>query len=174
MFCTPKTIEMQNTTLCLISLNNACCCSDSSFLIHQNPLSHYSVISTYLSIVFLCSFQGALKVRILGYSILTNRIRFTILQNDTVCKSTVKSYAFIVSNFSVPTLALWILCILRFLPLFLTSSLSRRCSTLESECLFQHPCLPRKEVIQPHLPIRLPCYDFTPVIGLTFDGCSLR
>ena len=36
------------------------------------------------------------------------------------------------------------------------------------------PCLPRKEVIQPHLPIRLPCYDFTPVIGLTFGGCSLR
>ena len=34
--------------------------------------------------------------------------------------------------------------------------------------------LPRKEVIQPHLPIRLPCYDFTPVISLTFDGCSLR
>ena len=28
--------------------------------------------------------------------------------------------------------------------------------------------LPRKEVIQPHLPIRLPCYDFTPVIDLTF------
>ena len=24
-----------------------------------------------------------------------------------------------------------------------------------------------KEVIQPHLPIRLPCYDFTPVIGHT-------
>ena len=22
----------------------------------------------------------------------------------------------------------------------------------------------RKEVIQPHLPIRLPCYDFTPII----------
>ena len=31
----------------------------------------------------------------------------------------------------------------------------------------------RKEVIQPHLPIRLPCYDFTPVIGLTFDGFLL-
>ncbi len=28
----------------------------------------------------------------------------------------------------------------------------------------------RKEVIQPHLPIRLPCYDFTPIIGPTFDG----
>ena len=25
----------------------------------------------------------------------------------------------------------------------------------------------RKEVIQPHLPIRLPCYDFTPVMKLT-------
>ena len=31
----------------------------------------------------------------------------------------------------------------------------------------------RKEVIQPHLPIRLPCYDFTPVIDLTFDGSLL-
>ena len=31
----------------------------------------------------------------------------------------------------------------------------------------------RKEVIQPHLPIRLPCYDFTPVIGLTFDNWLL-
>ena len=28
----------------------------------------------------------------------------------------------------------------------------------------------RKEVIQPHLPIRLPCYDFTPVTGPTFDS----
>ena len=32
---------------------------------------------------------------------------------------------------------------------------------------------PLKEVIQPHLPIRLPCYDFTPVISLTFDNSSL-
>ena len=31
----------------------------------------------------------------------------------------------------------------------------------------------RKEVIQPHLPIRLPCYDFTPVINPTFDGVLL-
>ena len=28
----------------------------------------------------------------------------------------------------------------------------------------------RKEVIQPHLPIRLPCYDFTPIIYPTFGG----
>ena len=32
----------------------------------------------------------------------------------------------------------------------------------------------RKEVIQPHLPIRLPCYDFTPVTGSAFDGSLLR
>ena len=32
----------------------------------------------------------------------------------------------------------------------------------------------RKEVIQPHLPIRLPCYDFTPVINPTFDDVLLR
>ena len=33
--------------------------------------------------------------------------------------------------------------------------------------------LHRKEVIQPHLPIRLPCYDLTPIIDPTFDGCLL-
>ena len=31
----------------------------------------------------------------------------------------------------------------------------------------------RKEVIQPHLPIRLPCYDFTPIIGPAFDDFFL-
>ena len=30
----------------------------------------------------------------------------------------------------------------------------------------------RKEVIQPHLPVRLPCYDFTPIANPTF-GSSL-
>jgi hypothetical protein len=28
----------------------------------------------------------------------------------------------------------------------------------------------RKEVIQPQLPLRLPCYDFTPIASPTFDG----
>src|SRR2546421_9831551 len=32
------------------------------------------------------------------------------------------------------------------------------------------PKLLRKEVIQPHLPGRLPCYDFTPIPDPTFDG----
>ena len=31
----------------------------------------------------------------------------------------------------------------------------------------------RKEVIQPQVPLRLPCYDFTPVADLTVAGCSL-
>ena len=34
--------------------------------------------------------------------------------------------------------------------------------------------LHRKEVIQPHLPIRLPCYDFTPVANPTFGSALLK
>ncbi len=37
---------------------------------------------------------------------------------------------------------------------------SRRCGDV----------LLRKEVIQPHLPVRLPCYDFVPIADPTFDG----
>ena len=32
----------------------------------------------------------------------------------------------------------------------------------------------RKEVIQPHLPIRLPCYDFIPLTLHTFDSSLPR
>ena len=39
--------------------------------------------------------------------------------------------------------------------------------------LFSLLLLHRKEVIQPHLPIRLPCYDFTPVIRPAFGSSSL-
>ena len=31
----------------------------------------------------------------------------------------------------------------------------------------------RKEVIHPHVPVGIPCYDLTPVIGPTFDGSLL-
>ena len=31
----------------------------------------------------------------------------------------------------------------------------------------------RKEVIQPHLPVRLPCYDFTPLTKRTFATVPL-
>ena len=40
--------------------------------------------------------------------------------------------------------------------------------------VFHRPrVLLRKEVIQPHLPVRLPCYDFTPITDPTFDGSFL-
>ena len=31
----------------------------------------------------------------------------------------------------------------------------------------------RKEVIQPQVLLRLPCYDFTPIMSYTLDGCLL-
>ena len=34
-----------------------------------------------------------------------------------------------------------------------------------------HNLLLRKEVIQPHLPVRLPCYDFVPVASPTLGSC---
>ena len=40
-------------------------------------------------------------------------------------------------------------------------------------CVFlPRKLLPRKEVIQPHLPVRLPCYDFTPLTLHTFDASA--
>ncbi len=55
-----------------------------------------------------------------------------------------------------------------------TSFVSLSCKAIHSDksflCSFFSAFLHRKEVIQPHLPIRLPCYDFTPVTGFTFDG----
>ena len=38
---------------------------------------------------------------------------------------------------------------------------------------YNEEALLRKEVIQPHLPVRLPCYDFTPITDPTFDGSFL-
>lgn len=46
-------------------------------------------------------------------------------------------------------------------------------STSRTPAGVRAPAFPRKEVIQPHLPVRLPCYDFTPIIDPTFDGCLL-
>ena len=42
-------------------------------------------------------------------------------------------------------------------------------------CRFRFPstCFLRKEVIQPQVLLRLPCYDFTPVINPTFGVCVL-
>ena len=46
--------------------------------------------------------------------------------------------------------------------------------TLDVKQIFFNPLvLHRKEVIQPHLLIRLPCYDFTPVVNPTFGSVLL-
>ena len=43
-------------------------------------------------------------------------------------------------------------------------------ATSSEELEVEENQLLRKEVIQPHLPVRLPCYDFTPITDPTFDG----
>ena len=45
--------------------------------------------------------------------------------------------------------------------------------TFVSDLILSDLRLLRKEVIQPHLPIRLPCYDFTPIINPTFGSVPL-
>jgi hypothetical protein len=55
--------------------------------------------------------------------------------------------------------------------LAVSSCKSRSCSTWEWIDYMCQSKLPRKEVIQPHLPVRLPCYDFTPITDLTLDAC---
>ena len=44
------------------------------------------------------------------------------------------------------------------------------CPPFELKFVSLRMCLPRKEVIQPHLPVRLPCYDFTPLTLHTFGA----
>ena len=47
------------------------------------------------------------------------------------------------------------------------------CPPFELKCFSLRMNLPRKEVIQPHLPVRLPCYDFTPLTLHTFGASPL-
>ena len=57
---------------------------------------------------------------------------------------------------------------------------STRASSLESPTSqnqtgnpFFFRFLLRKEVIHPHVPVGIPCYDFTPIINPTLDSSSL-
>ena len=47
------------------------------------------------------------------------------------------------------------------------------CPLFELKFVSLRTYLPRKEVIQPHLPVRLPCYDFTPLPLHTFGASPL-
>ena len=44
-------------------------------------------------------------------------------------------------------------------------------ATTEVEAERPTAMIPRKEVIQPQVPLRLPCYDFTPVAEPTVVAC---
>ena len=54
-----------------------------------------------------------------------------------------------------------------------TGSARRRNNVVLSFSL-REDCLPRKEVIQPHVPVRLPCYDFTPLTLHTLGASPPR
>ena len=75
---------------------------------------------------------------------------FAVLQNRTTSRKTV---SLIPSGFSI--------------------DYSKRIFRRFRLTLYLVPVLHRKEVIQPHLPIRLPCYDFTPVAYPTFGSALL-
>ena len=68
---------------------------------------------------------------------------------------------------------------LSYTPVFLSTFKTEQYNTFfltspaDFEVMNFRSFLLRKEVIQPHLPIRLPCYDFTPVINPTFDDVLL-
>ena len=57
--------------------------------------------------------------------------------------------------------------------LFALANYSFNSILFTSSDLLRPKFLLRKEVIQPHLPIRLPCYDFTLIINPTFDCVPL-
>ena len=44
---------------------------------------------------------------------------------------------------------------------------------MKTDCFPDNDFFLRKEVIQPQVPLRLPCYDFTPVTEPTVVGCLL-
>jgi hypothetical protein len=56
-------------------------------------------------------------------------------------------------------------------PMSFHSLLVRRTVALGAR---RHQMLLRKEVIQPHLPVRLPCYDLVLITDPTFDGSLLK
>ena len=60
-------------------------------------------------------------------------------------------------------------CCMRLLDLRLFFCCTNRPISVDT----QLHAISRKEVIQPHLPIRLPCYDFTPVTNPTVVSALL-
>ena len=53
-----------------------------------------------------------------------------------------------------------------------TNCLHHRITLPPDSCPTRHPMCSRKEVFQPHLPVRLPCYDLAPVTSFTLGRSS--
>ena len=79
-----------------------------------------------------------------------------------LCKDTCTNYVRSASTLKIEQL--------NYLQVFLLADESLRHLADRSSQLSLLCVLLRKEVIQPHLPIRLPCYDFTPVIDPAFGS----
>ena len=136
--------------------------------------------SLSLFCLFLCSFQGALKnLRIPLAVSRFDSILLPILQNDTdnanhtsdsgsAAISDLQNHAIFHRRRFMTGSPCRSGSALRFA--FRSSSLPQTLRPWDAPSILSPALLPRKEVIQPHLPIRLPCYDFTPVIDLTFGG----
>ena len=99
----------------------------------------------------------------------SNRLSYRPMQGKWVLSSLVSHFFFNIN--------LWMFIFIRFPLLSIAHSKinsTQSWSTLGIWQVFLNlSFLLRKEVIQPHLPIRLPCYDFTPIINPTFDCCLL-
>ena len=154
------------------------CISNSQFTIHHpihysqctaahSPLKSGKISITRLTSEFgpVCFFaRSSVSVFLLpppGFPLTAHRsgqIRFPF--SDSHLQICIRR--FLSSNFS-----------LTIFPSACCSQSSTQCSsspTSTSSLTPQTSPLPRKEVIQPHLPVRLPCYDFVPIADPTFDG----
>ena len=54
------------------------------------------------------------------------------------------------------------------------NDLSKPSKTIMNSYFYFNSKLLRKEVIHPHVPVGIPCYDFTPVTGPTLIGPLLK
>jgi hypothetical protein len=61
--------------------------------------------------------------------------------------------------------------VIRFLSSDIRSACSLETKQRTSVPWARIPCFLRKEVIQPQVPLRLPCYDFTPITDHTLVRC---
>ena len=63
-------------------------------------------------------------------------------------------------------------CAIRSEPISIPCEIESTIEVLLSLLIREHPWnLRRKEVIQPQVPLRLPCYDFIPITSHTFGIC---